>query len=236
MFELFLGAFVSLFVITDPFGNVGIFLSITDGDDAKFRKRQAFKGNLYALVLLLAFLFGGTYILEFFGITLNAVNLGGGLVVGYVGWGLLHPKEKRKHTDKEEKESKAATDISFCPLALPLIAGPGAIAVVISQGAKLTDPNSIRHLTAHGMKLWEGWVAVAGAVVVAMFVSWICLRSSGLVLKALGTTGMNALTRIMGFLLVCIAAQMMISGTDGVVRDIVQANDAHVDAAHVHDK
>jgi multiple antibiotic resistance protein len=170
--------------------------------------------------LLLAFLFGGTYILEFFGITLNAVNLGGGLVVGYVGWGLLHPKEKRKHTEKEETESKASEDISFCPLALPLIAGPGAIAVVIAQGSKLTDPTSLHALKESGIASWEGWIALGLAVFAAMIVSWLCLRSSGIVLRVLGTTGMNALTRIMGFLLVCIAAQMMISGLMGVAESM----------------
>jgi len=220
MFELFIGAFVSLFVITDPFGNVGIFLSITEGDDAVTRRKQAFRGNLYALILLLAFLFGGTYILEFFGITLDAVNLGGGLVVGYVGWGLLHPKDKRKHTDKEEMESKASEDISFCPLALPLIAGPGAIAVVIAQGSRLTDPVSSLALEKEGVDTWEGWLTLGLAVLAAMIVSWLCLRSSGVVLRVLGTTGMNALTRIMGFLLVCIAAQMMISGATGVAKTI----------------
>ena len=221
MFELFLGAFVSLLVITDPFGNVGIFLSITEGDDLKSRRQQALRGNLYALLLLLAFLYGGTYILEFFGITLNAVNLGGGLVVGYIGWGLLHPKEKRKQGDKEEQESKAADDIAFCPLALPLIAGPGALAVVIAQGSKLTDADSVSSMEHSGMAIWQGWVALGLAVVAAMLVSWICLRSAGLVLRVLGTTGMNALTRIMGFLLICIAAQMMIAGIDGVAEHLV---------------
>ncbi len=233
MLSLFLAAFVSLFVITDPFGNVGIFLSITDGDSPDRRRAQAFKGSLYALILLLLFLFAGTWILSFFGISLNAVNLGGGLVVGYVGWRLLHPKEKRKSTPREEEESKASEDISFCPLALPLIAGPGAIAVVISQGTKLTDPDSAADLAAHGVEAWQAWAALAAAVIAAMIVSWAVLRSSGLVLRALGTTGMNALTRVMGFLLVCIAAQMMITGTLGVAKNMqhMLSGDAHVASA-----
>ncbi len=234
MVELFIGAFVSLFVITDPFGNVGIFLSITEGDDKATRRKQALMGNVYALILLLAFLFGGTYILEFFGITLDAVNLGGGLVVGYVGWGLLHPKEKRKHTATEEKESKASEDISFCPLALPLIAGPGAIAVVIAQGSKLTDPTSVQHLAKEGVQIWEGWLSLGLAVLVAMVVSWLCLRSSSVVLRVLGTTGMNALTRIMGFLLVCIAAQMMISGIMGVAKTIGPVVETALQQPHKH--
>jgi multiple antibiotic resistance protein len=228
MLELFLGAFVSLFVITDPFGNVGIFLSITEGDDQETRHRQALKGSIYALILLLVFLYAGTHILVFFGITLEAVNLGGGLIVGYIGWRLLHPKEKRKTTPKEEEESKASEDISFCPLALPLIAGPGAIAVVIAQGSKLTDPDAVVLLQAEGVAIWQGWIAVTAAVVAAMLVTWLVLRASGVVLRALGMTGMNAVTRIMGFLLVCIAAQMMITGTLGVA---VHVQETLADAA-----
>jgi len=216
MLELFLGAFVSLFVITDPLGNVGIFLSITEGDNQATRHRQALKGSIYAFFLLAAFLYAGTHILDFFGITLDAVNLGGGLIVGYIGWRLLHPKEKRKATQKEEEESKASEDISFCPLALPLIAGPGAIAVVIAQGSKLTDSDGIAVLHAEGIAVWQGWVAVTAALIAAMAVTWLVLRASGVVLRVLGMTGMNAVTRIMGFLLVCIAAQMMITGTLGV--------------------
>ncbi len=220
MLELFISAFVSLFVITDPFGNVGIFLSITEHDDQATRNRQALKGTIYATVLLLLFLYAGTWILDFFGISLDAVNLGGGLIVGYVGWKLLHPKQQRKTTPAEHAESLEADDISFCPLALPLIAGPGAIAVVIAQGAKFSDPASVAAFAAEGITLRSGWIAVTAALLAAMAVTWIVLRASGVVKAVLGVTGMNALTRIMGFLLVCIAAQMMVSGALGVAKDV----------------
>lgn len=200
----FVALLVSLFVITDPLGNVGIFLSITEGDDLAFRRRQAFKGNLYGAILLLVFLFGGPYILDFFGISLHAVDLGGGLIVGAVGWSLIRAKEDRKHCGtKGHPEASEMTDISFCPLALPLIAGPGAIAVVIDAG---------RHAMERGGMVW---IADGLAVITAMLISWICLRESQFVLRVLGENGMKALTKIMGFLLVCIAAQMMITGARG---------------------
>ena len=200
----FISILVALFIITDPLGNVGIFLSLTDGDSLEQRRAQAFKGNLYALILLLVFLFGGPYILSFIGITLHAVDLGGGLIVGAVGWGLVRAKEGRKHQgDQAHSEGQANPDISFCPLALPLIAGPGAVAVVIDAG---------KHAMENGMTYWIG--AVVGTVA-AMIISWICMRQATWLLKILGQNGMNALTRIVGFLLVCIAAQMIITGASG---------------------
>ncbi len=200
----FLAILVALFVITDPLGNVGIFLSLTPEMSASQRRSLAFKGNLYALIILLVFLGGGPWILSFLGITLHAVDLGGGLIVGAVGWGLVHAKEGRKSQGaKADTEAESSPDIAFCPLALPLIAGPGAIAVVIDAG---------KHAMDHG--LWY-WVAAGCGTVVAMLISWLCLREAALLLRVLGHNGMNALTRIVGFLLVCIAAQMIITGARG---------------------
>ena len=200
----FIAILVALFVITDPLGNVGIFLSLTPGDTTKQRRSQALKANLYATILLLVFLFGGPYILSFLGITLHAVNLGGGLIVGAIGWRLVQAKEERKDQGKAANaEARQADDIAFCPLALPLIAGPGAIAVVITAGREAMNNG------------WEYWAAATVGTIAAMIISWLCMREAELILKALGQNGMNALTRIVGFLLVCIAAQMIISGARG---------------------
>ena len=128
--QQFIAIFISLFVITDPFGNVGIFLSITDGDDVTYRRAQALKGSIYSFFLMFVIFIGGTYIMEFFGITLDGIRIGGGLIVSRIGFSLLSPKEEDSHSVDEKEESKKKSDISFCPLALPLIAGPGALAVV----------------------------------------------------------------------------------------------------------
>jgi multiple antibiotic resistance protein len=200
----FIAILVALFVITDPLGNVGIFLSLTPNASAEQRRSMAFRGNLYALILLLVFLIGGPWILSFLGITLHAVDLGGGLIVGAVGWQLIRAKEDRKTQGcAADNEAAISSDISFCPLALPLIAGPGAIAVVIDAG---------KHAMENG--LWY-WIAAISGTVIAMTISWICLREAAMLLRVLGHNGMSALTRIVGFLLVCIAAQMIIIGARG---------------------
>jgi multiple antibiotic resistance protein len=201
----FIALLVALLVITDPLGNVGVFLSITEGTSKKVRREQALKGNLYACALLLVFLWAGPWILSFFGITLNALNLGGGLIVGSIGWGLLQAKQHRKASVREEQESRESQDISFCPLAIPLIAGPGAIAVVITAG---------EHARNHG---WGVWIAATLATFASILITWLPLHYAGHMLKIFGEVGMNAVTKIMGFLLVCIAAQMIITGVLGVL-------------------
>ena len=204
--QQFIAIFISLFVITDPFGNVGIFLSITDGDDVTYRRTQALKGSIYSFVLMFVFFIGGTYIMEFFGITLDGIRIGGGLIVSRIGFSLLSPKEEDSHSVDEKEESKKKSDISFCPLALPLIAGPGALAVVIAASAKISSES--------GDDMWFSYVAISLAIAAVSGLTWLCLRHSGLLLRILGVNGMNAITRIMGFLLICIAIQMMITGTE----------------------
>jgi|TARA_B110000495_G_C22992802_1_gene584877 multiple antibiotic resistance protein len=200
----FIAVLVALFVITDPLGNVGIFLSLTPNDSHATRRSQALMANIYATIILLIFLFGGPYILDFLGVTLHAVDIGGGLIVGSIGWKLVQAKENRKvQGSAAHAEAVDSVDIAFCPLALPLIAGPGAIAVVIAAGRQAMDNG------------FDYWAAATAGTIGAMFISWICMREAEFILKVLGQNGMNALTRIVGFLLVCIAAQMIIIGARG---------------------
>lgn len=203
----FLTIFIALFVITDPLGNVGIFLSITEGDDIATRRRQAMKGAVYVFFLLFVFFVGGTFIMHFFGINLDSIRIGGGLIVAGVGFGLMRPKPETKHAGEEREESVAKEDVSFTPLALPLVAGPGALAVVISASARVD-----------GFQ-WGPYIAISLAILGTAVFNWICLREAPLLQKLMGKNGMNAVTRIMGFLLVCIAVQMVIVGSHGVLVD-----------------
>lgn len=203
----FLTIFIALFVITDPLGNVGIFLSITEGDSLAMRRQQARKGAIYVFFLLFVFFVGGTFIMRFFGITLDGIRIAGGLIVAGVGFGLMHPKAETRHSGEEREESVAKQDVSFTPLALPLVAGPGALAVVIAASAKVD-----------GFE-WGPYGAISLAILVTAALNWICLREAPLLQKWMGKNGMNAVTRIMGFLLICIAVQMVIVGSHGVLAD-----------------
>jgi multiple antibiotic resistance protein len=198
--------FAALFVITNPLGNLGVFASITEGDSDAFKKKQALKASIYSFTLLFVFFIGGKYILEFFGITIDGIQIGGGIIIAKIGFSLMAGNKDHASTKKEQIEAVKMEDVSFCPLAMPMVAGPGGLAVVLSVANK-----GEMHLI--------DYVAVTAAIASACIVIWICFRESGVVARWLGETGMIAITKIMGFILICIAIQMIITGTGGVLED-----------------
>lgn len=205
--HFFLSIFIALIVIIDPPGVVGIFLGITEGDTLKQQRQQAMKAGIFTFSILMVFFFGGSYILDFFGISLSAIRIGGGLIIAGIGFQMMRPQPKKAHGGEERAESNQKDDVSFTPMAIPLLAGPGALAVVIGASVK----------TKNGQ--WIDDALIVGAIFLCVFITWLCLRESNLLLKVLGKNGMGALNRIMGFLLICIAVQMIISGSHGVLSD-----------------
>jgi multiple antibiotic resistance protein len=198
--------FAALFVITNPLGNLGVFVSITKGDSEKFKKQQAFRAALYSFALLFVFFVGGKYILEFFGITIDGIQIGGGIIIAKIGFGLMAGKKAHAASKEEHEEVVQMEDVSFCPLAMPMVAGPGGLAVVLSVANKAN------------MQMVD-YAAITAAIAAACVVIWICFRESSVVAKILGETGMTAITKIMGFILICISIQMIITGTGGVLAE-----------------
>lgn len=205
-FHEFAIVFAALFVITNPLGNIGIFVSITKGDTEAFKKQQALKAAFYSFCLLFVFFVGGKYILEFFGITLDGIQIGGGIIIAKIGFNLMAGSKGHSSSKEEHKEAVEMEDVSFCPLAMPIIAGPGGLAVVLS--------------VAHKSNMqFADYLSITCAIAAACIVIWICFRESTLVAKLLGETGMTAITKVMGFILICIAIQMIITGTGGVLAE-----------------
>lgn len=203
----FIAIFIALFVMTDPLGNVAIFLGITEDDDLATRRRQALKAAIYVFLLLFVFFIGGTYIMQFFGITLESVRIGGGLIVAGVGFSLMSSQTGSTHSGEEREESTAKQDVSFTPLAMPLLAGPGALAVVIAASARAGEFH------------WGSYAAISLAILATALLIWVCLHWADLLLKVMGKNGIGAITKIFGFLLICIAVQMIILGSQGVLAD-----------------
>lgn len=197
---LFFTTFAALFAICNPLGNAAIFLSITGGEKTEIRHQQALKGCLYMLAILLVFFFFSSAIMNFFGLSLPGIRIAGGLVIMKIGFSLLSPKEPQNHTPEEHAEAVDKPDISFSPLAMPLLAGPGSIATVIGLSS-----------SAKAFNLWDHGQMLA-AILLVCFLSWLILLNSERLLKLLGVNGTNALTRIMGFILLCIGVQLIIDG------------------------
>ena len=151
--------------------------------------------------ILLTFMWLGAVIIEFFGISIPAIRVAGGMIIMRVGFGMLSPSDSEEISDEAKQESKRKTDIAFTPLAMPSLSGPGSISVVISMAA--------------GSDNLPGYLAISVGILAVVLVAFLSMRSAPLISKALGVTGLDALTRIMGFILVCIAFQFVFDGIGG---------------------
>jgi multiple antibiotic resistance protein len=186
----------ALLPITNPVGALAAYAGLTGDMPATEVRRQATRTGLYVFGILAAFTLFGTLVLNAFGITLGALQVAGGLVVAHSGFGMITSTPRLDAT--EQDHARAKQDISFSPMALPLIAGPGAIGVVIALTA--------RH---------PGWgnrigVVVAAAVISALIV--LVLRFGTPVVDRLGPTGIGALVRIIGFLILAIGVEILVHG------------------------
>ena len=201
MFEIALVTFFALLPISNPFSTIPLYLSLTAGHSKAWSRQQAFKAAIYMAGILLVFLWAGAFIIEFFGISIPAIRVAGGVIIMRVGFSMLNPKDSDSITEEAKQESRTKKDIAFTPLAMPSLSGPGSISVVISMAAS-TD-NIL------------GYLAVSIGILVVVLVAWLAMRGAPLVSRFLGITGLDALTRIMGFLLICIAFQFVFDGLGG---------------------
>jgi multiple antibiotic resistance protein len=201
MFETLFHAFVTLFVIVDPVGVAAIFLSLTAGGDEAFRRRMALRGTAIATVVLLVFAFVGEYLFLLLGITLPAFTIAGGalLFLLAIDMVLVRRTGLRSTTVSEDREAGAKEDISVFPLAIPLIAGPGALTSILLLMARTSaDP-----------------LLQAGVLAVLLLVMGLTLAilwfASGMV-RFLGVTGVNVVGRVLGIILAALAVQFILNG------------------------
>jgi multiple antibiotic resistance protein len=196
---LLFASFTSLFSVANPLAAMPLFLSLTDRFSERERIQTANRATLYMLAVLLTFLLIGTFILSFFGISLAGIRIAGGLIIMRAAYSMLNPeKGGRKLTAEDEAAALEKEDISFSPLALPLLSGPGSIAVVIgfaTQAGSATD-----------------YLINGAAVVLVVAVTYGILRLAPISAKYIGHTGLNVMTRLMGFIALAISVQFILSG------------------------
>jgi multiple antibiotic resistance protein len=193
-------AFVALFPIVNPVGGVAVFFALTGSDTPAERNATAARIAMFVVLILLAFELGGSYLLEFFGISLAALRIAGGIIVAHTAWTMVTASSRMTTTESSEAQTK--DDIAFSPMAMPLLAGPGSIGVVMALAAR-PDP-----------RVWLTGIAIA---VVAMgIVVYALLRLGGPLVKRLSAGTLSAFDRILGFLILAIAIELMINGFRGV--------------------
>ena len=191
-------AFVAILPVVNPFSKPPIFLSITEGWTLTERRTEAFKASIYAFVILIVSLLAGTFILKFFSISLPALQIAGGLHIARTAFQMLNPQKEHHQTNAEEKDARTREDISFVPLAMPLLSGPGSMAVMINLATEVNQ--------------WSDWLIFSLAAGAVCVISYFVLAESVRLVRFMGVNGMNALSKLMGFLLLALSVQFVING------------------------
>jgi multiple antibiotic resistance protein len=203
--ELILGTFIALLPLINPLAAAPTFLAITEGDTRERRLQQLRLACIYMVALLGSFLVGGTFIMGFFGISIPGLRIAGGLLVAGIGSKMLMAPASEPKDLRAEEEARAKRDVSFSPLAMPMLSGPGSIAVTIGFTSLATD--------------WLDYVAIMLGIIIVAILTYTTLRLSDRVVRVIGTNGMNAMSKIMGFLILCIGIQFVVNGVLGIATD-----------------
>ena len=196
LFHFIVAGFAALFPLVNPVGGVAIYASMSSHLDPAEKRKQAIKTAIYIFILLAVFGLLGPLILKGLGLTIPALQLAGGLIVGAAGFGMINPKPEHEENIKSKHEGKQ--DISFSPMALPMLAGPGAIGAVIALGARNGSVEPLIGLTL-------GYFLLA-------LLTGVLLYFATPLFDKLKPGAIDALTRIMGFLILAIGTQIFIGG------------------------
>jgi len=207
-FPFFLLAFSSLFTLVNPIGISPAFISITSRFPPEDIRKIAFKATLAAAIILILFGLLGDLIFSFFGVTIHAFRIAGGIIFLRIGLNMLESIPSRtRATPMEEQEALTRDDIAFSPLAIPIIAGPGAI-------------TSIMILSGQANTL-EQKGALAASLLITLLITYGVLQGSNQLVQRIGTTGIRIIQRIMGLILMVIAVQFIIDGLTPVVKSML---------------
>jgi multiple antibiotic resistance protein len=202
--ELALRAFLTLFVVVDPVGIAPVFLGLAGGRPVGEQARIARRAVVVAGVVLFGFALGGAWLLEKLGISMNAFQIAGGILLVRIAVGMVLAAPHERETREEEEEARSRADVSVFPLAIPLIAGPGALAsMMILVGEAGREPWLL--------------VAVFAMAAAVLALTWLALRLASPLGRVLRRTGANVVTRVLGVLLAALAVQYVADGVRGLV-------------------
>ncbi|WP_188464898.1 MarC family protein [Bizionia arctica] len=208
--ELFLISFGALFSIMNPLGTVPVFVGLTEENTQKERAVIAFWTAIDVLAILLLSFFAGTFILSFFGISLNALKIAGGLIIASSGFALLTGKfreHKGMKRDRIQEDIHNRESISLTPLAIPMLAGPGTISLLITYNQEYKTTQDI--------------LIIVGAIIIVTLAIYFILKGAHLIVKFLGASGINGLSRIIGFIVIAIGVEYILSSVIAVVESLL---------------
>ncbi len=203
--------FAALLPIVNPFGGAPVFLAMTADCTPELRATIAKRIAANAFLLLLASVSIGTYVLDFFGLSVPVVQVAGGIVVCAAGWELLRAESVTREPPTTPPGAAEIASRAFYPLTLPITVGPGTISVAITIGAN--HPRNVQALLANGTADLIGATMIAATV-------FICYRYADRVLRLLGETGTSVLVRLSAFILFCIGVQIFWNGATALLSTV----------------
>lgn len=194
----YLKVIIALISVVDPLGAIPVFLGVS-GTEVKTHKRLIWISTTTALVILVLSIFAGEFILEFFGISMAAFRVSGGLLVLLMGFDLLNTRKSRtKQTPEEVEETQSTDEFGVVPLGIPLLAGPGAISTLIVY-------------SNHQSGITHDFI-LSSIVLGVIILTLIVLRLGRPLANILGKTGMNVVSRLMGLILIAIGVEFIAQG------------------------
>ncbi len=201
-----LTAFLTLFVIVDPVGLSSLFLGVTAGYSPKRRRATALRAVLIAAFILITFLFVGGSLLRYLGVSIDALRIAGGLLLFKLAFDMVLARRERQ-TESEEEEAHQREDVAVFPLAIPLIAGPGAFATLLVLASDTgKEPFHIAVLVC--------------AIVVVLAVVYVGFRLATPIQRILGDTGTAVVTRVLGIILAALAVQLVIDAVVAIAQTL----------------
>lgn len=191
---LILTIIFGLFAIVNPFAAMPVFVSLTQRDDRSWRRLMALRASITMFAILAIFFFIGSYLLHFFGISIQGIKVAGGLIILKAGYDLYNQHGKSEIS----LSSNPKKDISFSPIAMPLLSGPGSIAFVIGLSSDMDN--------------FTNYIIAIVSIIVVSVATFLILASSRLIIKVIGESGLEKMSRIAGFITMAVGIQMILTG------------------------
>ncbi|TWI01861.1 multiple antibiotic resistance protein [Luteimonas cucumeris] len=204
---------LGLLPIANPLSSAAVLLALTARHTVRERNRVINRNTVYVVIIMLVCYYVGNAVMSAFGVSIPGLRLAGGMIVAYIGFTMLFPSQVSETETQVDMAgdggARELRDIAFIPLAIPVTSGPGTIAYIISAAAMAPDDMPF---------LYESLIVLAVVLVFAVIL-WICLRGATQIRRFLGDSGLDAFSRIMGFVMVCIGMQFIINGTYEILKD-----------------
>lgn len=204
--DIFISIFAALISVINPLGTVPVFVGLTKEETISNRNKTAAWTSVNVFLILVISFFIGKYVLAFFGISLNSLKIAGGLIIATSGFSLLSGSFTRHKGMKRmsvQQDLATRSEVSLTPLAIPMLAGPGSISLLITMNQSLATTNA--------------YIIATSAILAVSIAVYLVLRSSQFIVKMLGASGINGVSRIIGFIVIAIGVEYVSSAVQDIL-------------------